>query len=697
MAVMATIEDEQMEPTIPSSWDEAPLKGPMSTSQFAWTAHAAASSTAPSGDEDAGSARVLHVLAEVQQQLQQLLHGQAALLGSGLAQKFQSCGHMTPPATSAAAAAGFQMQDVSLGDIHIVTKPPRVPSPWGAATPPNRDGGAVLHDISGTLSEQSAFAPIRVPSGGSGDREPMTPTSPRGKRRARLMTGKVSKASSSKGANADSKGSPRDRALTDESTSNLSAVPSVATKSVDGGAEKAQAYLRSRSAFDCGRTADEDKNELKEVFLHAERVIREIEERPPLKDRILNMTRAQKEMGVDSIIGVIIVLNAIFIGFSMDSAPESQQTILAIDICFSVSFVSELLAKLYVNGYRVQYLGSQRWMNLFDATLIVIDLVQLSILLVNPNAANSVGDMPSASLFRVVRLVRLVRILRLLRHPVLQTLLMMMHGMIGGLPTLGWALLLFVISVYMVALMCREFLGRNMYPNIYEYFSDVPRAMITTFRCSFGDCSTLAGTPIFEHVDERYGIWFSAFYCLFNFTMAIGMFNVISAIFVQSTMAAATGMKTKQKKQRLQDDDLWSTRVSTIVRQIATLILGIEEADRLSDNVDVIYDLDVSCDTMDKLGSDPVIQHALEELDVDPEDHEALSEILDVDGNGSVVVIELLQGIKRLRGNPRRSDIVTLDLLCRSMQSTMQEVHQLLVNMRPLGPPPGVWGAEGRV
>eukprot|EP00929_Paragymnodinium_shiwhaense_P099464 TRINITY_DN6111_c0_g2_i2.p1 TRINITY_DN6111_c0_g2~~TRINITY_DN6111_c0_g2_i2.p1 ORF type:complete len:670 (-),score=87.69 TRINITY_DN6111_c0_g2_i2:298-2175(-) len=437
---------------------------------------------------------------------------------------------------------------------------------------------------------------------------------------------------------------------------------------------------RSRSAFDGLRTADEDKDELRMVFERAEEIEDTLNEKKSLADRIREMNRQQMEIIVDSVIGILIVCNAVFIGVSLDAAPEHGNTIFAIDIFFSAAFITELLIKLCVNGFNGQFRGENRLMNIFDASLIAIDLLQLSLQAVDPDATNNIANMPSASLFRVVRLCKLVRILRLLRHPVLHTLLMMMHGMIGGLPTLGWALLLFIFSVYIVALLCREFLGRQEEDYTYTYFSNVPRAMVTTFRCSFGDCTDLAGTPIFEHVDAQYGMGFSIFYCLFAFTMSIGMFNVISAIFVQSTLAAATGMKAKQKKARLKDDALWATRVNTIVRKIASTVLDLDETDRLSDHIDMIYDLDVRCDTMDEIGVDPVVRAALEELDVDAEDHECLSEILDVDQNGSVVVIELLQAIRRLRGTPRRSDIVTVDLICRSMQGTLNEIKQSLTD-----------------
>eukprot|EP00929_Paragymnodinium_shiwhaense_P099463 TRINITY_DN6111_c0_g2_i1.p1 TRINITY_DN6111_c0_g2~~TRINITY_DN6111_c0_g2_i1.p1 ORF type:complete len:655 (-),score=105.85 TRINITY_DN6111_c0_g2_i1:201-2165(-) len=623
--------DSEDQPVVPSSCDEAPFRG-FGHEPCSWAVQMSGTSVStdvpwqsdlPSEDDKGQVARVFCALARIQEQLDKLLEGQAELRCT--VDTFASVGGKSPMSP----AKRKQTGDDSDAD---------------------RCGTLLLSDIQ--IGE-----PLVV--------EPISPTTPRARPRLLRQSSKISY----KSAGSQHKPMRWNGKKTGADTP---------VSSTSRSTKMSHLLRRSRSAFDGLRTADEDKDELRIVFEHAEEIEDKLNEEKSLMDQLREMNRQQLEMLLDSVIGILIVCNAVFIGVSLDATPEQGRIIFAIDLFFSVAFISELLIKLCVNGFNGQFRGENRLMNIFDASLIAIDLLQLSLQVLYPDATNNMANMPSASLFRVVRLCKLVRILRLLRHPVLQTLLMMMHGMIGGLPTLGWALLLFMFSVYIVALLCREFLGRQEEDHTHSYFSDVPRAMITTFRCSFGDCTDLAGTPIFEHVDKKHGIGFSVFYCLFAFTMSIGMFNVISAIFVQSTLAAATGMKAKQKKARLQDDVLWATRVNAIVRKIASTVLDLDETERLSEHTDMIYDLDVSCDTMDRIGMDPVVRAALEELDVDAEDHECLSEILDVDQNGSVVVIELLQAIRRLRGNPRRSDIVSVDLLCRSIQSTLKEMQQSL-------------------
>merc|ERR1712232_813483 len=97
--------------------------------------------------------------------------------------------------------------------------------------------------------------------------------------------------------------------------------------------------------------------------------------------------------------------------------------------------------------------------------------------------------------------------------------------------------------------------------NVKEYFDAVPRSIFTTFRCAFGDCAARGGVPIFEFVYDHHGALHVGVYCVFVFVTVIGLFNVISAIFVETTMAAAMSLVNERKMNRLRDVDLWATSV----------------------------------------------------------------------------------------------------------------------------------------
>merc|ERR1711957_1089410 len=117
--------------------------------------------------------------------------------------------------------------------------------------------------------------------------------------------------------------------------------------------------------------------------------------------------------------------------------------------------------------------------------------------------------------------------------------------------------------------MSREFFGRKKSEKIiFSQFDSVPLSMFTIFRCAFGDCNTGDGLPIPALIVESdsYGAPYAMLYCAFVFFVTIGLFNIISAIFVDSTMSTAAEMTHRKMQDRMEDEPLWSTNVAKIIK-----------------------------------------------------------------------------------------------------------------------------------
>jgi len=95
-------------------------------------------------------------------------------------------------------------------------------------------------------------------------------------------------------------------------------------------------------------------------------------------------------------------------------------------------------------------------------------------------------------------------------------------------------------------------------------------------------------------------------------------------------------------------------------------------------------DIEVDRKILDQVASeephiqDPLVVRALDELDIDPHDHAKLSDILDPDHGGTIAVHDLVSGLLALRGQPRRSDIVCVNLMIRSLQERMEDLFEKL-------------------
>jgi len=286
---------------------------------------------------------------------------------------------------------------------------------------------------------------------------------------------------------------------------------------------------------------------------------------------------------------------------------------------------------------------------------------------------------PPASMFRVLRLVRLARLARLVRLDGAEDLVAMIGGMVGGMSTLIWALILFLMLVYITSLLFREFFGQSSREVQFEsseqisiryYFSSVPRSMFTVFRYFFGDFSTLDGMSLAESIQIAYGSSAAVFLCVVSFMITIGVFNVIAAIFVESTLDAATHLANERKTSRMNDKELWSSRIRLLVRKLLEYndqSVG-EGSDEFHEALGQSAAVPVAEQQFQDFIKDKEVVKALEELEIDSADHRYLFDILDNDNTGSIVVSQLVDGLRRLRGDPRRSDIITIDLMVRAIQ-----------------------------
>lgn len=173
-------------------------------------------------------------------------------------------------------------------------------------------------------------------------------------------------------------------------------------------------------------------------------------------------------------------------------------------------------------------------------------------------------------------------------------------------------------------------------------------------------------------MQEKYGTAMSLIYSIFLFGVTIGLFNVISAIFVESTINASSAFKQQRKKDRLNDELLWASRITILVKQL--LIFAREDVpEYLSESIDTLAELEVDAKVVARWSRDGVTKAALRDLEIDPLDDDDLVDILDPDQTGTVTITEIQDGLRRLRGFTRRSDILRVDLMVRHLSRRLSD------------------------
>jgi hypothetical protein len=200
-------------------------------------------------------------------------------------------------------------------------------------------------------------------------------------------------------------------------------------------------------------------------------------------------------------------------------------------------------------------------------------------------------------------------------------------------------------------------------------------AIFAVFRCSFGDCTTRTGASLWSAMIEESGPIVGILSALFIFFVTIGLFNVISAIFVEATLSARMRNQDEKKTARLNDTSLFARNMKIVIKNIVKT----DDADDQPPHHD--FDLQ-HIDEWSKIEvttahfktactTDEEVKQALRELDIHEGDFPSLADILDPQNDRKVDLFDILEGITRLRGDPRRSDIVNVDLMIRDVQESI--------------------------
>merc|ERR1719330_53176 len=381
---------------------------------------------------------------------------------------------------------------------------------------------------------------------------------------------------------------------------------------------------------------------------------------------------------------------------------------LPVETFFTAFFFLEVCLKVRLAGCGNYCGGSDCLWNWFDVSIVASALLDL----VLETIVTTEKGLNNIMVFRVARLARLtkmMRLLRLLRLRVFKELALLVKGVIAGLRTLFWAIVLLVFVSYAVGVLLRQTVGEYRHEVHDQYgtilFSSVPWSMFMVFRCITTSCDLPDGTPLDGHLYEMYGLTFVVGYSLTIIFVIFGIFNLIAATFVENVMEAA-----RQKRQLTSEDE--AARVFTKLRQlvlkfggtknlavvghrqggkIRTSIMNIV-ADTVASPPEVSYDVaevhfqcggQVTREMFSDVMQDPEVHALFDDLEVHITDRGELFDIIDADGNGSIDVSELILGILKLRsGGADKSDMVATILGIRSIQKTSTILMETLCDTR---------------
>eukprot|EP00931_Biecheleriopsis_adriatica_P101482 TRINITY_DN7660_c0_g1_i6.p1 TRINITY_DN7660_c0_g1~~TRINITY_DN7660_c0_g1_i6.p1 ORF type:complete len:653 (+),score=91.69 TRINITY_DN7660_c0_g1_i6:30-1988(+) len=389
---------------------------------------------------------------------------------------------------------------------------------------------------------------------------------------------------------------------------------------------------------------------------------------------------------LDILPAIVIILNAVSIGLSSDIETESVWW-QVFEYVFMAFYLFECAYKIWLYGWGWYFTGPDWKWNVFDCTCLIISLLDavLSTVLMAVSDVSLV-DLDGFMLLKVVRISRLFRIVRTLHYEVFDELKTMVLGVISGMRCLLWAMVLLFILIYISGIAAKQLLGSRE-----PEFETVPAAMFTLFRCFTEGCVAYDGTPLTERLRHKYGSMFLAPYLILFMGISLGVFNLVTAVFIDNVMVSQLLRKLheisntanrfevaiKEHLLRL----ILQSRANGVPEEVEQEIMSLSgslqnPAARVRAQFSVLENSDVviSRPSFVAMLGDTKFSRLLHDASIETANTLSLFDVLDADMSGWLSVREVFHGLMRLRGPICKSEIVGIRLRCRHMTQMMHGI-----------------------
>eukprot|EP00933_Yihiella_yeosuensis_P033327 TRINITY_DN27057_c0_g1_i1.p1 TRINITY_DN27057_c0_g1~~TRINITY_DN27057_c0_g1_i1.p1 ORF type:complete len:831 (+),score=115.06 TRINITY_DN27057_c0_g1_i1:283-2775(+) len=382
----------------------------------------------------------------------------------------------------------------------------------------------------------------------------------------------------------------------------------------------------------------------------------------------------------------LVIVNAIFMGVQTDreaslaSGGDSesanivedqiQPIYLAIEAGFVVAFSFELALRLFAFGWDFFKMPDWKW-NVFDLCVVVLQLVELAqATILVATLANKESGIPMnlsfVRLLRVMRLIRVIRAIRVLR--LIGELRTIVTSILSSLKFLVWTIVLLCFIIYIVGVYLTQLVVDNravvdatshtsqreeqeqQQQAMDRYYGSLGRTLLTLFQCitngvDWGE----ALAPLMDQISPVMGV----FFCMYIAFAVLAMLNVITGVFVESSLLSAKA-----------DKDYF------LVNNVRELFC----------NPDGSLSQEMSWDTFVDQLDRPEMRAYFKAMDLDPSEARGLFQLLDLDGSGTIDAQEFLNGCLRLRGPAKALD---LHLVMRETRHLALEVAALRIQSQP--------------
>lgn len=362
-----------------------------------------------------------------------------------------------------------------------------------------------------------------------------------------------------------------------------------------------------------------------------------------MRDFVLALVRHEM---FDMITGLLIVVNALTIGFQVDYMVRNVAMVppleyRLVEYFFCAAFAIELGLRVFAYRLQIFRIPGWRW-NLFDAFVVTVQMAETCMTIIASSHDNSIKfDFSIMRVLRVLRLVRIVRLVRVLR--VISELRTMVYSIFGTLKPFCWTVMLLALLVYMVGVQFTQLVAdykvglkdesdeeRPDDEDLNKHFGSLPRGLFSLYQSLTGgiDWGEVCW-PLMNHITVWCGVVFSMYIAFAIFALL----NVVTGVFVQSAMRAAK-----------EDNDVY-------------LVNHVRE---LFESTDTDGTGKITWEEFEDQLETKAMREYFKHIDIDISEAQGLFFLLDMDNSGTIDADEFLNGSLRLRGPAKAIEIALI-------------------------------------
>lgn len=339
----------------------------------------------------------------------------------------------------------------------------------------------------------------------------------------------------------------------------------------------------------------------------------------------------------------VVLVNTVFLGFETNTnfmlarrgEPRLEWTKWP-NYCFLFLFVVELCVRCANRGMDLILAGDRYW-NVFDVLLIVTACLQ------------ELSELTNYTFLRSLRIFRLIRVVRSFRvmHAV-KSLRLMLASVTCSLESLTWGIVFLCFLIFLAALFIQSDVEQHVRSvgvetvnvDLLDFYGSVGDTMVTLFMTvSGGDDWRVFLKPL----QDIRGHFYTVFFVVFVAVVVVGILNILTAIFVDSSKSIA-------------DVD----RDFVIQQQMMQTNSSVNALRKIFEEADEGNTGQISWNQFEShLLKEEVIAY-LGFMELEVIEARGLFQLLDVEEVGCVSIDEFVLGMMRLKGTAKGVDIVTL-------------------------------------